>query len=356
MLTKTWTLRRIKLRAIRIHEHGGPDELRYERAPDAHLGSAHDVVVKLCAASVNAVDIRTRRGPTVDRLAFPHILGGDGAGIVVETGRGVTNLSPGDQVCLYPGKGCGECEFCACGRDHLCARMAFLGERENGTYAEFVAVPARNCFPIPRGLAFEEAAALPLVYLTVWRMLITQVQLKPGEHVLILGGGGVATAALRMAARMGARIIIASSSDDKIAKAKSLGAEHGINYATSELDKATRSLTGKRGVDVVVDCIGGDTWIRSLAALSKGGRLVTCGAAGGVHSPTDVRRIFWNHLSLFGATLGSREEFRQLLNFIEATQTKPMIDRVFPLSEAALAHQYIEERKSFGKVVLRMDA
>lgn len=343
------------MRAIRIHEHGGADQLRYERVSDAHLGSSQDAVVKLCAASLNAIDIRTRRGPTVDGLAFPHILGSDGAGVVVEIGDRVTNISPGDKVCLYPAKGCGQCEFCARGRDYLCAQLTFLGEREDGTYAEFVSVPARNCFPLPHGLAFEEAAALPLVYLTVWRMLITQVHIKPGERVLILGSGGVATAALQIAAHMGARVIVTSSSDEKIAKAKSLGAEHGINYAKTEFDKVTRSLTGKRGVDVVVDCIGGDTWIKSLASLAKGGRLVTCGAAGGDHSPTDVRRIFWNHLTLFGSTLGSREEFQQLLNFIEATQTKPIIDRVFPLSEAALAHQYMEERKSFGKVVLRMD-
>ncbi len=343
------------MRAIRIHQHGGAEQLCYERAPDARLSSPHDAVVKLCAASLNAIDIQTRRGPTANELAFPHILGGDGAGVVVAIGDRVTNVSPGDQVCLYPGKGCGECEFCASGRDYLCARMVILGEREDGTYAEYVAVPARNCFPMPGGLAFEEAAALPLVYLTVWRMLITQVQLKPGEHVLILGGGAVATAALQLATRMGARVILTSSSDSKIAKAKSLGAEHGINYAKTDFDKATRALTGKRGVDVVVDCIGGNTWIKSLACLAKGGRLVTCGAAGGAHSPTDVRRIFWNHLSLFGSTLGSREEFQKLLNFVESTHTKPIIDRIFSLTEAAMAHQYMEERKSFGKVVLRMD-
>ena len=234
--------------------------------------------------------------------------------------------------------------------------MTFLGEREHGTYAEYITVPARNCFLAPRWLTFEEAAALPLVYLTAWRMLVTQVRIKPGERVLILGSGGVAAAALQLALRIGARVIVTSSSDDKIAKAKSFGAEHGINYGNADFDKATRSLTGKRGVDVVVDCIGGDAWIKSLASLAKGGRLVICGAAAGTQSPTDVRRIFWNHLSVFGSTLGSREEFQQLLNFIEATQTKPIIDRVFALGEAALAHQYVEERKSFGKVVLRMDA
>jgi NADPH:quinone reductase-like Zn-dependent oxidoreductase len=344
------------MRAIRIHEHGGVDRLRYERAPDPEIGSAQNAVVKLCAASLNAVDIRTRRGPTATELAFPHIIGGDGAGIVIEVGRGVTNVRPGDKVCLYPGQGCGRCEFCLHGSEYLCPRMTFLGEREHGTYAEYITVPARNCFLAPCGLTFEEAAALPLVYLTVWRMLVTQVRIKPGERVLILGSGGVAAAALQLALRIGAHVIVTSSNDDKIAKAKSFGAEHGINYRNADFNKATRSLTGKRGVDVVVDCIGGDAWIKSLASLAKGGRLVICGATAGTQSPTDVRRIFWNHLSVFGSTLGSREEFQQLLNFIDATHTKPIIDRVFALGEAALAHQHVEERKSFGKVVLRMDA
>lgn len=343
------------MRAIRIHEHGGADKLRYEEAPDPRLGSADDAVVKLSAAALNAVDIRTRRGPAVHGLSFPHILGGDGAGTVVEIGDRVRNVSPGDQVCLYPGCGCGRCEHCAAGREYLCRALAFLGERENGTYAEYISVPARNCFPVPRGLALEEAAAFPLVYLTVWRMLMTHVQIKPGEHVLILGSGGVATAALQLAAHVGARVMITSSSDDKIAKAKSLGADHGINYTKTDFVKEVRSLTGKRGVDVVVDCIGGETWIKSLASLAKGGRLVTCGAAAGARSSTDVRRIFWNHLSIFGSTLGSREEFQQLLKFIETTQTKPIVDRVFPLREAGLAQQAMEARKPFGKVVLRMD-
>ncbi len=343
------------MKAIRIYEHGGADQLCYESAADPRLGSAHDAIVKLCAASLNAIDIQTRRGATANNLSFPHILGADGAGIVVEIGDRVSNISPGDKVCLYPGMGCGQCELCATGRDYLCARMAVLGERENGTYAEYVTVPARNCFSVPRGFAFAEAAAFPLVCLTAWRMLITQAKLKAGERALILGSGGVATAALQMATSIGVWATVASSSDETIAKAESLGAEHGINYTKADLAKEIRSLTGKRGVDVVVDCIGGETWIKSLASLAKGGRLVTCGAAAGAHAPTDVRRIFWNHLAVFGSTLGSREEFRQLLNFMEVTQTKPIIDRAFPLSEAALAHQYMEEEKPFGKVVLRMD-
>jgi NADPH:quinone reductase-like Zn-dependent oxidoreductase len=356
LLTKTWTFLEISLRAIRIHEHGGADKLRYEDAPDPHLTSASDAIVKLAAASLNHIDIRTRRGLTANELSFPHILGGDGAGTIVEIGDQAKHVKPGDKVCLYPASGCGHCEFCASGRDYMCAGMAILGARENGTYAEYIKVPARNCFPVPGGLRFEEAAAFPLVYLTMWRMLVTHAGIKPGEYVLILGVGGIAAAALQLAVHIGARVLVSSSSDDKIARAKSWGAERGINYTHADFAREVRSLTGKRGVDVVVDCIGGETWIKSLAALAKGGRLVTCGAAAGAHSQTDVRRIFWNHLKIFGSTLGSREEFQQVLNFVEATQTKPIIDRVFPLNEAAIAHQYMEERMPFGKVVLRVDS
>ena len=343
------------MKAICIHEHGSADKLRYEDAPDPHLTSAGDAIVKLASASLNPIDIRTRCGFTAHELSFPHILGGDGAGTIVEIGDQANHVKPGDRVCLYPASGCGHCEFCANGRDYMCAQMAILGERVNGTYAEYINVPARNCFPLPEGLRFEEAAALPIVYLTMWRMLVTHAGIKPGEYILILGGGGVAAAALQLAVHIGARVLVSSSSDDKIAKAKSWGAEHGINYARADLAREVRSVTGKRGVDVVVNCVGGETWIKSLAALVKGGRLVTCGAVAGAHSQTDVRRIFWNHLKIFGSTLGSREELQQVLNFVETTRTKPTIDRIFPLSEAAIAHQYMEERRPFGKVVLRVD-
>jgi NADPH:quinone reductase-like Zn-dependent oxidoreductase len=188
-------------------------------------------------------------------------------------------------------------------------------------------------------------------------MLVTNAQLKPGEHVLILGiGGGVATAALQLAAYIGTHIIVTSSSDEKLEKAKALGSEHGINYKNADFAKEVRQLTGKRGVDVVVDCVGGDGWIKSLASLAKGGRLVTCGATAGANPPTDIRRIFWNNLKIFGSTLGDRAEFREVLNFMEASRTKPVVDQVFPLRDAAAAQKRLEEGKQFGKILLRMDA
>ena len=344
------------MRAIRIHEQGDAGILCYENAPDPQLTSETDVVVKLAAASITDVDMRTRPGLSSHDLSFPHIPGADGAGTVVETGAQVRHVKCGDRVCLYPASGCGRCEFCASGRDYMCERMTLLGERENGTYAEYINVPARNCFALPATFRFEEAAALPFTYLTMWRLLVTQAGIKPGEYVLILGDGGAAAAALQLAVQIGGRVLVSASSENAKAATQSCGADRVIDYHNPDLVGEVRSATGKRGVDIVVDCVGGEMWLKSLAALAKGGRLVTCSAAAEGRSQTDVRRIFWNHLKIFGSTLGSREEFRQVLNFFEATRTSPIIDRIFPLSEAALAQKYVEGKKPFGKVVLRVDS
>ena len=343
------------MKAVRIHAHGGLDVLRHEEVERPRLVSPTDAIVQLKTAALNRIDLWNRQGLTGMDISLPHILGADGAGIVVEVGEQVRTLKTGDQVCLYPPSGCGRCEFCATDREFMCVHLRVLGERLQGTYAEYVKIPASNCFPIPVGLSFEEAAAFPLVFLTVWRMLVTNAELKPGERVLILGiGGGVATAALQVAKQMGAHVIVTSSSDEKLDLAKNWGADHGINYRRSDFAKETRALTGKRGVDVVVDCVGGEGWVKSLAALAKGGRLVTCGATAGTNPPTDIRRIFWNHLKIFGSTLGSREEFRQLLGFMQACGVRPIVDQVFPLKAAAEAQRRLEDGKQFGKVVLQI--
>lgn len=355
MLTKQVLDEENFLKAIRIHEHGGAEKLRYEDAEDPKIRLPTDAIVKLKAASLNHIDLWNRRGQTGIEIALPHILGADGSGIVMAVGEQVRNVKPGDAVCLYPPSGCGRCEFCATDRDFMCIRLRVLGEREPGTYAEYVRLPARNCFPIPNGLSFEEAAAFPLVYVTLWRMLITNAELRPGERVLILGiGGGVASAGLQLAVSVGAHVIVTSRSDEKLVKAKSYGAAHGVNHRTADFAREVRQLTQKRGVDVVIDCVGGDSWVKSLAALARGGRLVTCGATAGANPQTDIRRVFWNHIKIFGSTLGSRDDFRQVLNFMRASRTKPIIDRVFPLREAAAAQQWLEEAKQFGKIVLRI--
>ncbi|MBI3059892.1 MAG: zinc-binding dehydrogenase [Deltaproteobacteria bacterium] len=343
------------MKAVRIHEHGGVDKLRYEEVQEPKLSSPTEAIVQLKTAALNRIDLWNREGLTGMDIALPHILGADGAGIVAEVGEQVHNVKKGDAVCLYPPSGCGQCEYCFTDREFMCIRLRALGERLQGTYAEYVKLPAANCFPIPPGLSFEEAAAFPLVFLTVWRMLVTNAELKPGEHVLILGiGGGVATAALQIARHMGAHIFVTSSSDEKLELANNWGADHGINYLRSDFAKEVRALTGKRGVDVVVDCVGGESWVKSLAALAKGGRLATCGATAGANPQTDIRRIFWNHLKIFGSTLGSREEFRQLLAFMQVSKVRPIVDQIFSLKDVAAAQRRLEEGKQFGKIVLQI--
>ena len=343
------------MKAVRIHEHGGVDKLRYEEAENPRISSPNEVIVKLRAASVNHIDIWVRLGATGIAIPMPHILGGDGAGVIFEVGGEVSNVRPGDAVCLYLFSGCGQCEFCLSHRDFMCVYVRALGERLDGTYAEYVRLPAENCFPIPAGMSFAEAAAFPLVFVTVWRMLITNARLKPGETILIIGiGGGVASAALQVAKKIGANVIVTSGSDEKLELAKKYGAAHTINHREKDFAQEVRALTGNRGVDVVLDCVAGEVWQKSLAALARGGRLVTCGATAGGSPETDLTPIFTKHLQIFGSTLGSRDEFRHLLSFMAVAEIKPIIDQVFPLSEAAAAQRRMEEAKQFGKIVLQI--
>ena len=343
------------MKAVRIHEHGGVDKLRYEEAENPRISAPNEVIVKLRAASVNHIDIWVRLGATGIAIPMPHILGGDGAGVIFEVGGEVSNVRPGDAVCLYLFSSCGQCEFCLNHRDFMCVYVRALGERLDGTYAEYVRLPAENCFPIPAGMSFAEAAAFPLVFVTVWRMLITNARLKPGETILIIGiGGGVAGAALQVAKKIGANVIVTSGSDEKLELAKKYGAAHTINHREKDFAQEVRALTENRGVDVVLDCVAGEVWQKSLAALARSGRLVTCGATAGGSPETDLTPIFTKHLQIFGSTLGSRDEFRQLLSFMAVAEIKPIIDQVFPLSEAAAAQRRMEEAKQFGKIVLQI--
>ena len=343
------------MKAVRMHGYGGADQLFYEDAEDPRLSSAEEVVVQLKASALNHIDIWNRLGATGAVFDLPHILGADGAGVVVEIGENPGSVKIGDAVCLYPATGCGDCEFCLTGRDFMCIRVRVLGERLEGTYAEYVKLPAQNCFPLPAGFSFPEAAAFPLVFLTLWRMLITNAQLKPGETLLIVGiGGGVASAALQVANKIGAQVIVTSGSDEKLALAIKLGADHTINHRQADFARQVKVLTDDRGVDVVLDCVAGEVWQKSLAALARGGRLVTCGATAGGQPNDDLTAIFSKQLKIYGSTLGSREEFRQLLSFMTAAQIRPIIDSVFPLKDAAVAQQYLEAARQFGKVVLQI--
>lgn len=340
------------MKAVSMHQQGGVEHLRYEERAAPEIESPNDVIVKLKAAGLNDSGICLRRGHAGEPSQLPQILAADGAGIVIAVGSAVKHLKPGDAVCLYPCLGCGQCEFCASDREFMCAHVS-----GTCTDSEFARAPARNCFAVPAGFSFEQAAAFPTAFLTAWRMLVTNAELKPGQWVLILDiGSSIATAALQLAKYLGTRIIVASDSDEKLAKAKDLGAEHGVHCDNTDFATEVRRLTAKRGVDVVVDCVGGAGWVKSLASLAKGGRLVTSGAAAGATPPTDLRRIFWNDLKVFGSTLGSHEEFRQVLSFLEVTRTEPIIDRIVPFEEAALAQRQLEENKQFGKIVLTMES
>ncbi len=342
------------LKAIRIHEHGGVDKLRYEQAPDPKITSPKDVIIKLQAAALNHIDIWVRMGATGMQIPMPHILGADGAGIVVDVGNDVKTVKTGDKVCLYSFSGCGQCEFCLSDRDFMCIRVRALGERLDGTYAEYVKVVPENCFPIPSYMTFDEAAAFPLVFLTVWRMLVSNARLQPGESILIIGiGGGVASAALQVAKRIGARAVVTSGSDQKIDRAKLLGADYGINHRRKNFADEVKIITDNRGADVVLDSVAGELWEKSLASLAHGGRLVTCGATAGGQPNDDLDVLISKEAKIYGSTLGSREDFHQLLDFLNAAQIHPVIDRKFPLREAAAAQQHMEEARQFGKIVLQ---
>ena len=338
-----------------MHRHGGVDQLIFEDADEPRCDGAGQAIVRLNAAALNHIDIWNRLGRTGARITMPHILGADGAGVVVDVSQGVEHVRVGDRVCLYPPTGCGQCEFCLTDRDFMCFRLCVLGERLEGTYAQYVKLPAKNCFPIPTGYSFEEAAAFPLVFITLWRMLITNARLEPGETILILGiGGGVASASLRVAKKIGARVIVTSGSNEKLERARDLGADYGINHGSKDFVQEVQALTAGRGVDVVFDSLGGEFWRKSLASLARGGRLVTCGATAGGEPIDDIAAICAKELKIYGSTLGSREEFHQVIDFLNAAQIKPVIDSIFPLEDAAGAQLHLENAHQFGKIILRI--
>ncbi|RMG57276.1 MAG: alcohol dehydrogenase [Deltaproteobacteria bacterium] len=342
------------MKAAFIEEHGGLEKVKVGEVPVPEIGP-DDVLVRVKTAALNHLDIFVRNGLPGVKLTFPHILGSDGAGIVEKVGENVKNVSVGDEVVLNPGINCGTCEFCLKGEHSLCVTFHLLGEHINGTYAEFVRAPAINCYPRPKTLTWEESSAFPLTFLTAWRMLVTKARIKPGEWILIIGiGGGVAVASLQISKLFGLKAIVTSGSDEKLARAKEMGADFTINHNETDFAKEVRKITEKRGVDVVFDSVGKATWKKSLAALAKGGRLVTCGATTGPNPETDVARIFWNQLTIYGSTMGTHAEFREMLKIFEEGKVKPVIDSVFPLDQVPEAQKRMEEKKQFGKIVVKV--
>ena len=325
------------MKAVRIHEDGGPEVLRYEDADDPVAG-AGEVLIRLRAASLNHLDIWTRQGlPSAPK---PRILGADGAGVIEALGEGTEGFAAGDEVVINPGLEDGA---------HI------IGEHRDGTNAELIAVPADYVHPLPDGLSFEEAAAFPLVFETAYRMLVTRANLQEGEWVLVWGaGGGVASAALVLSKALGAQVIATSSSDEKLERAREFGADAVVNHETGDVASAVKEATGGHGADVVVEHVGEATWKTSLQAAATEGRIVVCGATSGPNPPAQLHRIWWKQLSILGSTMGTRADFAGAYDLVARGNAKPIVDQVFPLKEAAAAHEHLESGKQFGKVVLKI--
>jgi NADPH:quinone reductase-like Zn-dependent oxidoreductase len=340
------------MKAVVFHTHGGPDVLRYEDVSDP-VPERGEVLIEVRATSINHIDIFLRRGMPGVKVPLPRIAGSDASGVIRDLGPDVSGLKTGQRVTINPGISCGRCEFCTAGFASQCVSYSILGEHSDGAYAQLVKVPAHIVLPIPDSLSFEDAAAAPLVFLTAWSMLVSKGNIRPGEDVLILGAGaGVGTAAIQIAKMVGCRVFAAASSQEKLDQAARLGADFLINYKTDEFDKKIRDLTHRRGVDIVIDYIGADTWVRSLRSARRGGRVLTCGATTGFAPQTDLRQIFYRQVQVIGSTMGSHREFLDVMKCIFRGQLKPVIDSVLPLKDARKGHELIEQRAVFGKIVL----
>lgn len=340
------------MKAIVLDRFGGPEVLEWRDVPEPACGPG-EALIDVKACGINHLDLWVRKGlPGLDP-EMPHILGNDVAGVVAKVGADVREPQPGDRVVVLPTLSCGACAACAAGDDNLCREYDVLGRERNGGYAERVAVPARNCLPCPGNLSFEQAAAVPLVFLTAWHMLVGRAALRAGEDCLVIGAGsGVGSAAIQIARLLGARVIATAGSAAKLEHARRLGANDVIDHATQDLAAETRRLTSKKGVEVVLEHVGGEVFERAVAALARNGRLVTCGATIGARVTLDLNLLFGRHLTLMGSWMGRRSELVEVLRLVEAGRLAPVVDRVMPLAEARSAHQRLEAREHFGKIVL----
>lgn len=341
------------MKAVVVQQHGDASVLTLAQVPKPKP-KAGEVLVAIKAVAVNHLDIWVRRGGPAFKLSYPHRLGSEIAGVVAEVGADVSDLEVGTKIVVNPGLSCGHCTECLYGRDNLCRYYKILGENTQGGYAEFISVPRQNIAPFPGDLSFEEAAAGLLTFLTAWQMLVDKARVQPGQFVLVQGAGsGVGVAATQIAKLHGARVIATASTEEKLRKAKALGAEETINYTETNFVKEVKRITGKRGADIVIEHVGGETLAQSLLATRNGGRVVTCGATAGFESTIDLRHVFFRQVEILGSTMASKGALLRLLPFLASGQLKPIVDRVLPLEEAAEAHRLLEERKVFGKVVLK---
>ncbi len=338
------------MKAARIHEFGGPEVLRYEDAPDPVLRK-DQVLVRIRACALNHLDVWVRKGLPGVRL--PHILGSDIAGEVAEVGEYVTGFRPGQRVLLAPMHYCGHCEKCVAGLQNECREFTALGNAVDGGNAELIAVPPANVLPIPDSLDFNQAASVPLVFLTAWHMLVGRAKIRPGQTVLVLGASsGVGIAAIQIAKLFNARVITTAGDESKLEKGRALGADFGIDHYKQKISNEVRRITNKEGVDIVVEHVGSATWDESMKSLKSAGTIVTCGATTGPTVSFDLRFLFARQLSFLGSYMGTMGEFHEVMGHIFAGRLKPVVDRAFPLSEIRAAHEYLEKSQMFGKIVV----
>lgn len=341
------------MRAATFVGHGGPEVLAVSEIPEPEPGPG-EIRIRLVAAALNHLDLWVRRGIPGLELALPHVPGADGAGVVDAVGEGIERPAVGDEVFVQPGLFCGRCEFCRAGEESLCIRYELVGEHRPGTLAEYVVVPAVNVHPKPRGLGWDAAAAFPLAYGTAWRLVVTAGEIAAGETALVHGiGGGVALAALQIARYAGAYVYATSSSRAKLDRAIELGADVAIDYTEADVPARIRELTGKRGVDLVVDNVGRATWRDSIECARRGGRIVTCGATTGNQAETPVNRVYWKQLTIRGSTMMNRREFATLSRLVVGGRIEPIVDRVYDLDEVGDALDRLEAGEQLGKIVVR---
>ena len=338
------------MKAVRFHQFGGPEVLQYEDVPDPQARK-DQVLVRVRACSLNHLDLWVRKG--LPGVKLPHIPGSDVAGEVVETGEYVTDINAGKRVIVAPMHFCGRCAKCLAGQQNQCREFTVLGNAVDGGDCELIAVPAMNIIPIPDSLDFNQAASVPLVFVTAWHMLVGLAGVRPGQTVLVLGGSsGVGIAAIQIAKLFHCRVITTAGTDVKLEKAHGLGADHGINHYQQKISEEVRKITNREGVDIVVEHVGAATWDESLRSLKTGGTLVTCGATTGPDVKIDLRHLFARQLRLLGSYMGTMVELNEVLGHVFAGRLKPVLDRTFPLSDIRAAHEYLEKSQMFGKVVV----
>jgi NADPH:quinone reductase-like Zn-dependent oxidoreductase len=338
------------MKAVRIHQFGGPEVLTYEDIPDPQPRK-DQVLVRVKACALNHLDVWVRKG--LPGVTLPHILGSDIAGEIVEIGEYVTGFTAGQRVLIAPVHHCGHCVKCVAGMQNQCREFTVLGNAVNGGNCEFIAARAADVIPIPDSLDFNQAASVPLVFLTAWHMLVGLAGVRPGQTVLVLGASsGVGIAAIQIAKLFHCRVITTAGNEEKLEKARALGADHGIDHYKQKISEEVRKMTSKEGVDIVIEHVGAATWDESIKSLKTGGKLVTCGATTGASVAIDLRHLFARQLTLLGSYMGTMGELHEVLKHVFAGSLKPVVDRIFPLSQIRAAHEHLERSQMFGKIVV----